>query len=249
MVWQAELRYVVSGSCASSRVVPDYPQHIESTKTGGVANRTLWGPALTDALSGPIPVGGEDALAHYADQLRGHLGHAIYVGTPINTGPALLSVLRAERSALRTDDPTRLLRIEALRARVVRQNLAAYGRLLGSVVATFPDAATIDPTTLDSPQWDQRDYYRVCVELVRRHSTTAVFRDGWEFSIGCQIEMIAALARNVLVCDQHFDPITPALAVAAASESAAEYAAVGWRPPLAAECIHALTDLAGHGAD
>jgi len=139
--------------------------------------------------------------------------------------------------------------MEDLLAGVVRENLSEYDRLLEVVAAALPGSATINPTTLNFPQWSQRDYYRVCVELIRRYSSMAVFRDGWEFSIGCQVEMTSALAEGITVCDQRMSQITPAVALAATRDSVAQYSAVGWPQPMAYECIGALSEIARRKVD
>lgn len=202
------------------------------------------GRTIADVFDGPLPTDGAvRVLARWAEKVEGY-STVVYVGAPINTGPALLAAIRRDMArpleegglADGTDSVAR-------QAQVVASNLRGFRALLRSVTAAFPEALLIDPTELDVPGWEQRDYYRMCVELVRRHATMAVFKNAWQFSIGCQVEVVAALLYGIPVLDQHMRTVSPLSAVAAITEAAREHSSVGSRSALTEDCLSVLREL------
>ena len=221
-------------------------------------------------------MGGSRVLAEWADRVAAHqgergevpgkqgkgakasgelngAGQVVYVGTPINTGPALLAAAETARihNAARTGSvsctPTHIPPEDssARHAWIVKSNLRGYRTLLAAVAADNQGAPMVDPTLLVVPGWGQRDYYRVCAEIVQRYATAAVFNEGWQLSIGCQVELAAAHLRQIPVLDRHKRAITPAAASDAIADAAVEYAsAVGSRHELTWDCVHALRELA-----
>lgn len=142
---------------------------------------------------------------------------AVYVSTPITTGPDFVDWWRTNSGRLRSDDAA----YQREMASVIQNNIGAVRPLVELVEARF-QVPVIDPTRLESiPGWSQPDYHRFWVEVIEKFVTTIVFADGWPFSSGCAIEFAAATRNGLTILDSGMNVIPPA-AGRAALESAAK---------------------------
>ena len=92
---------------------------------------------------------------------------AVYVSTPITTGPRYLAWRAGPGSAL--EKGTATYRAEH-RAHVVEPNLASVGPIVAAARDRF-DLPVIDPTQLaDVPGWLQPDYHGFWTDVVRLHA-------------------------------------------------------------------------------
>ncbi len=172
------------------------------------ATTTVVTDLLQSAPTSGKAVGGASAqaaaLIEAIDTVLHARRDAVYVSTPITTGPGLV--------AWWTDNIDRGLgtraEISRVRADMVSRNIRAVRPLVARVEASY-DLPVIDPTRLDSiPGWEQRDYHRFWIEVLRRFVSTVVFADGWPFSSGCALEFAAAAQAGLTLLDAELAPLT-----------------------------------------
>jgi len=146
------------------------------------------------------------ALLEALDTVLHGRRHAVYVSTPITTGPEFIAWWRANSNRVGSDR----VAYQREMASVIENNIAAVRPLVDRVEARF-QAPVIDPTRLDSmPGWDQPDYHRFWVSVIERFVTTVVFADGWPYSSGCAVEFAAASRCRLTILDARLDAISPA---------------------------------------
>lgn len=135
---------------------------------------------------------------------------AVYVSTPITTGPRFVAWRRGPGAGLSVDDGEyRRGRHEA----VIEPNRADVAPLVTSLRARLDDPV-IDPTALeDVPGWEQFDYHWFWTEVIHRYAHTALFADGWEYSSGCVLELAAAVSAGIAVRQSDLSPLSLADAV------------------------------------
>lgn len=135
---------------------------------------------------------------------------AVYISTPITTGPRFVAWRREMASGLSPESPDyRSRRAEE----VIAPNRADVSRVLKLVRDRFDDSV-IDPTALeDVPGWEQFDYHRFWTETIRRYVHTVVFVDGWQYSSGCVLELAAAVAADARLRHEDLAPLDPYEAV------------------------------------
>lgn len=133
-------------------------------------------------------------------------GSAIYLSTPITTGPRFVAWRRGPGAELSVETP------EYQRRRadeVVAPNRADITPVLELLRERF-DEPVIDPTALeDVPGWQQFDYHRFWTEVIHGYVHTAVFVDGWQYSSGCVLELAAAVAVGARLLTQDLEPLVP----------------------------------------
>ena len=128
----------------------------------------------------------------------------VYVSVPITTGPRFLDWWRSGGIGLERGGPA----FTEGRARVVTDNVDAARTLTTRVRERFAGSVVIDPTYLgDVPGWDQDHYNAAWSEVVESFADTVVFASGWEYSVGCATEFVAAAGRGLRVLDEALQPL------------------------------------------
>lgn len=130
---------------------------------------------------------------------------AVYVSTPITTGPRFIEWRRNAGADL--EKGTTGYEQEHL-TNVIEPNRQYVQPLVESLRGKF-DAPVIDPTGLeDVPGWEQYDYHGFWAKVVRRYVHTVVFIDGWQYSTGCVYEFLAALDSGATVLDERLEELS-----------------------------------------
>lgn len=129
----------------------------------------------------------------------------VYASAPITSGKRLFA-LRKDRSSA-ADDPKARVRL------VVKPNLSDAHEFATRLGEKYPNRV-IDPSRLPFfDDWTQEHYYRLWAEVVRLHTSKAVFIDGWEYSGGCTYEYVVATKCEIPsfnACLEALDPETGA---------------------------------------
>ena len=148
---------------------------------------------------------------------------AYYVSTPITTGPDFVAWWRERGKGLDRHDPA----YQAELSQVVRRNIEAVRPLVELVERTFHHPV-IDPTRLGPiPAWEQPDYHRFWVTVIRRFGQAVVQADGWHYSSGCALEFAAAVTAGQPVFDDSLQPVDPQAGARLLEEAARELDAAG----------------------
>jgi hypothetical protein len=142
----------------------------------------------------------------------------VYVSAPITTGRRYLqwrSVQDRDKLGTSLD--------ASHRREVIQRNLEAASNTVQRVRAKF-NSLVVDPTQLeDVPDWKQADYHRFWVALIETYAKTVVFVDGWEYSTGCSLELMAAYRNSLEVLDQGFRPLSAKKAAELLGEAVSEF--------------------------
>lgn len=148
-----------------------------------------------------LPTGAAEHLASFASP---DSGEAVYISTPITTGPRLLAWLRQSNGGA-----TPLGSREAVKSEVVKDNIAAVAPLRQRIQERLPDSRIIDPTAFDHAGWSQTDYHRFWVEVLRQFVDRVVVADGWQYSTGCLYEFTSAVGMSIPILDSQLRPLDP----------------------------------------
>lgn len=148
----------------------------------------------------PLPAGSAELLEKHRTRLGGR--RAVYLSTPITTGPRLLEALK---NPLATGDDGYLHQV---RDEVIAANIRGVRPLRGHLAAAFKGLDVIDPTELEVPGWAQRDYHRYWVEVIEQFVDVIVFADGWHISNGCTVELVTASAAKLRCLDARLSLMT-----------------------------------------
>jgi hypothetical protein len=131
---------------------------------------------------------------------------AVYVSTPITTGPRFVEWRRASGRRFSQTDPAFIRAVRAAMA----SNTAAVRPLVDRVENEFTNPV-IDPTRLgDVPGWSQLDYHRFWVDVLTRYAEVVVFADGWSLSNGCALEFAAAVRAGLRTLSADLSPLSAA---------------------------------------
>jgi hypothetical protein len=101
-------------------------------------------------------------------------------------------------------------------------------------------AVTIDPAALpDVPGWEQADYRYFWGRVIERYASRVLFRDGWQYSVGCAYEFLVAHRAGLEVRDEHGNELPRDLGrrmiEAAASDAASQESAAAFLHRVARE--------------
>lgn len=136
---------------------------------------------------------------------------ATYVSGPITTGRRYVEWRRAGGASLQAGS-------ERYRQEHLRNVISPNRGALQSVVRRLRaerDGIIIDPTALeDVPGWEQDNYNSFWIGVIHRYVHTIVFVDGWEYSVGCVHEFVAALESGSALLTENLEPLDPAIGIA-----------------------------------
>ena len=135
--------------------------------------------------------------------LRDGLPRAVYISTPITSGPRFLQWYGREGKRILNDKEAYW---RGMRAFVILPNRQAAGNYIETLRWQM-DSPIIDPSAFDMPNWEQEDYHQFWLKVLEKHVRRVIFMDGWEFSTGCTLEFEHALHRGISCLDQRLNPI------------------------------------------
>lgn len=129
---------------------------------------------------------------------------AVYVSTPVTTGPTFIDWLRRVGHRLKRGSKEYLT---ALRAEVVLPNVQRAARFL-ELLRWQHVGMIIDPTSLEVPGWDQQTYHEFWRKVLDRHVRRVIFLNGWELSHGRVMEFETAQRLDLDCVDETFKPLS-----------------------------------------
>ena len=161
------------------------------------------GPAMLDPVAAvlmrELPSGAQSLLQDYRDRVGDQT--AVYLSTPITTGPRLLAAMSG--ASIPENDAF----LQNLRHEVMAENLLGVKPLRRRLNETHRSSHVIDPTDLDIDGWGQRDYHRFWVEVLRNFVAEVVFADGWQASTGCTLEYLVATDLGIPCFNSDLTPL------------------------------------------
>ena len=131
------------------------------------------------------------------------LPRALYVSTPITSGPRFLDWYRREGRKLKAD-PAAYWR--GMRAEVILPNRQMAGNFIEALRWQI-DSPIIDPSAFDMPDWEQQDYHQFWLKILEKHVRRVIFMTGWAYSTGCTLELEHALLLGLDCVDQDLKPL------------------------------------------
>lgn len=140
----------------------------------------------------------------------------VYVSQPITTGPVYVGLRRS--SALREAE---------IKAAAARANRDSSRALVARVRAAFPGTDVLDPSEYEEDGLEQHGYHALWQQVLEAYVRTVVFSDGWQYSVGCCIELETALDRGLEVLDAALSPLAPAAAADLVAAALPELSAAG----------------------
>lgn len=163
-----------------------------------------------------------DLLIGFAACMGAGDRNAVYVSTPITTGPLFVDWFPHQ-----ADQGTPAY-ARRLREQIIEPNLRRALPVVRAARERYARHPVIDPTALeDVPGWAQNDYHVFWTRLIDRCAGKVVFAPGWEFSNGCALEFAAACNAGADLYDSEFQPITREHGTALLTGAAVELACLG----------------------
>ena len=129
---------------------------------------------------------------------------AIYVSTPITTGPAFIEWMQTKGQYLNKDSNDYR---SALKADVILPNVRRTAASI-ELLRWRRMGLIINPATLEVPGWQQSDYHRFWTIVLHRHARRVILLKGWQYSRGCTIEFEAAQKLGVDCVDESLEAIS-----------------------------------------
>lgn len=182
-----------------------------------------------------------DALLSFARCFGLDQQKAVYVSTPITTGPSFLAWRRQDPSLVESHPGYDADH----REQVVEGNLARAQQVVTRVRGAFA-GPVIDPTRLaDVEGWRQADYHRFWAEVVVSFAHTVVFVDGWQYSTGCAVEFAAAVRHRLALLDENLTAFEPARGVKLLAAGIADLSKAGLDVRLLANAAEEASSATG----
>jgi hypothetical protein len=129
---------------------------------------------------------------------------AIYVSTPITTGPTFVEWMRTKGQHLNKESNEYQM---ALKADVMLPNIQRTASSI-ELLRWRHMGLIINPTTLDVPGWKQSDYHRFWTIVLDRHARRVILLEGWQYSRGCTIEFETAQRLGIDCVDENLEAIS-----------------------------------------
>lgn len=171
----------------------------------------------------------------------------VYTSTPITTGKNYLDWLQLGAQGgpdlERGDSVSR----ETL---VTSKNIEEAILFVRKVRAKYSEPV-IDPTRLENiNNWDQGDYHKFWIKVIRQLVSTIVFANGWEYSNGSTLEYICGLEKGISLLTHDFQPLTPDAALIKLEIAGSKYKILNVQSDIIEEAILFLEDyLAKKGSN
>ena len=158
---------------------------------------------------------------------------AIYISTPISTGPRYLQWLQRRKGHPTAEDTT-------MEQEVLQPNIAHGRELARQIRDRLSGTVVIDPSAADLPGWEQGEYHELWSHVIQRYASAVVFGNGWEYSSGCAYEFLTAFRCRLEATDEAGQAITVRQGCQRIRAAIAEYRAIGIEPELLAAVLDEL---------
>lgn len=161
----------------------------------------------------------------------------VYTSTPITTGKNYLDWLQiGAQEGLNQD-------LAASReVFVTSKNIEEATLFVRKVRAKYSDLV-IDPTRLENiNNWDQGDYHKFWIKVIRQLVSTIVFANGWEYSNGSTLEYICGLEKGISLLTNDFQPLTPDAALIKLKIAGSKYKILNVQSDIIEEAILFIKD-------
>lgn len=139
------------------------------------------------------------------DQIKAVLGiyrsiiapnSAIYISTPITSGPIYNEWYLSDGKYLQGDDYTL-----SLYENVIKPNVEETSNLTKVLILFNLETLYINPSEFFMPTWTNEDYLTFWYLVIKEFVFEINMRNGWEYSRGCVFEFLTALQNNISVKD------------------------------------------------
>jgi len=130
----------------------------------------------------------------------------LYVSTPINTGNKFVEWYCSIGNGLIKNseeyNKSRKLNVVQLNIQNTRNFIKDLRKRNNKII--------IDPTTFEdnTKKWSQNDFYSFWQDVIKELISEAIFLDGWEYSVGCCYELIAAIKKNINIYSEDLNILT-----------------------------------------
>ena len=129
-----------------------------------------------------------------------------YISTPINTGEKFISWYNSVGKTLvensKEYDEEKYRNVIEPNMRSAKEYIKEFRRINNKVV--------IDPSTFEDKtlKWSQDDFYNFWGDVIKELVSEVIFLDGWEYSIGCCYELVAAVEKKINIYSQDMNRLT-----------------------------------------
>lgn len=130
----------------------------------------------------------------------------VYVSTPINTGEMFINWYSSVGKNLIDNsvefNKERHKNVIEPNIRKAKENIKKIRNETNKVV--------IDPTNFENGilEWNQDEFYQFWDNVIKTLVNSVIFLDGWEFSIGCCIEILSAIENEIDIYSQSMRKLT-----------------------------------------
>lgn len=145
----------------------------------------------------------------------------VYVSTPINTGERYINWYVKVGKNIKVNGNEF---IEQRNRSVIQPNIENAKKCVENI-RYKTSKIVIDPSTLENDilNWCQNDFYEFWDKVIKNLVQEIVFLDGWEYSLGCCIELLSAIENNVDIFSQDMRRMSIADAVLKLKKSINKY--------------------------
>jgi len=152
------------------------------------------------------PPSADDKLLEWAAERNLTIGvrSAVYISTPITTGPLFVDWMQHKGKYLKKDSSEYET---SLKAEVILPNIQRATSVI-EMIRWNHTGLIINPTGLDIPGWNQQDYHHFWTAVLSRYAQRAIFLLGWEYSHGCTLEFEIAQRYGIDCIDEQLQPIS-----------------------------------------
>lgn len=130
----------------------------------------------------------------------------IYISTPINTGDKYIQWYKNHGKILK--DNYKEYENEK-KMMVIQPNIIRTKEFVKRLRKRV-NKVVIDPTTFEihNEDWSQDDFYDFWSSVIKELVNEIIFIDGWEYSIGCCYELLAAIKNNKKIYNEDMQQLT-----------------------------------------
>lgn len=144
-----------------------------------------------------------------------------YVSTPINTGEKFISWYKEQGKLL---DKNSEEYIKAKQKNVIEANALITKKYIEQLRRNT-NKIVIDPTMFEGKtlNWGQDEFYNFWSNVIDKLIDEVIFIDGWEYSIGCCYELLAAVKKGINIYSQDMVILTMSECIEKLKNSINEY--------------------------
>ena len=167
-----------------------------------------------------------DVFVDSLDALTEQDTQVTYLSTPVTGGPEKYDFLLEKGVSSRNELSEEQLSEYA--SEVVSENIEEAGDVAADLRSEGREFV-LNPAGLGNmSDWTQGDYMHLWTETIDQHIDSMVVRDGWEYSMGCSMEVKQAFDADIPVSDQNGAPISEQRAIEMAKAAESKVADLGF---------------------